>query len=109
MQEVLNQTGIPLDLRERTLQKKEERLILEDQMRRCFERVDLETFSNRVEGLDHPEDLLAYIQNCEGRLAEEHRASFKEYEQKLKKEWKDYAVWKAEIITPLYRCFAESR
>ncbi len=37
MQEVLNQTGIPLDLRGRTLQKKrEERLILEDQMRRCF-------------------------------------------------------------------------
>lgn len=64
IQEVLDQTGILLDLRERILQKKEERLMLEDQMRRCFERVDLETFSNRVEGLDHPEDLLAYIKNC---------------------------------------------
>ena len=109
IQEVLDQTGILLDLRERILQKKEERLMLEDQMRRCFERVDLETFSNRVEGLDHPEDLLAYIKNCEGRLAEEHRASFKEYEQKLKNEWKDYAAWEAEIITPLYRCFAQSK
>ena len=109
IQEVLDQTGILLDLRERILQKKEERLMLEDQMRRCFERVDLETFSNRVEGLDHPEDLLAYIKNCEGRLAEEHRASFKEYEQKLKNEWKDYAAWEAEIITPSYRCFAQSK
>lgn len=109
IQEVLDQTGILLDLRKRILQKKEERLMLEDQMRRCFERVDLETFSNRVEGLDHPEDLLAYIKNCEGRLAEEHRASFKEYEQKLKNEWKDYAAWEAEIITPLYRCFAQSK
>ena len=109
IQEVLDQTGILLDLRERILQKKEERLMLEDQMRRCFERVDLETFSNRVEGLDHPEDLLAYIKNCEGRLAEEHRASFKEYEQKLKNEWKDYAAWETEIITPLYRCFAQSK
>jgi len=43
------------------------------------------------------------------RLAEEHRASFKEYEQKLKREWEDYAAWEAEIITPLYRCFAQSK
>ena len=41
--------------------------------------------------------------------AEEHRASFKEYEQKLKRKWEDCAAWEAEIITPLYRCFVQSK
>lgn len=105
IQEVLIQLAVPMDLTELIRRKESDRFLLEDKMKHCFPKVICETFSNRIEGLDHPEALVTYIRNCDEGLL--NIVELMECEQKLKTEWKDYSIWKAEIRNPLYKCYAD--
>ena len=111
IQEVLIQLAVPMDLTELIRRKESDRFLLEDKMKHCFPKVICETFSNRIEGLDHPEALVTSTSRGLGDVYKRQGllniVELMECEQKLKTEWKDYSIWKAEIRNPLYKCYAD--